>query len=171
MGPTSFVTIVLKMSCIPKFNYILQALPVRIPLKYYKRFDKLCNKFLWNGERPRLNLHKLQRPVDQGGLGIPNLLLYYYAFGLRHLIHWCPPPKQAPPWHCIESTVCDVLPPIHFITAVLSDEAQTHPILANMESIWKIISIKIKFNPHLNLSASIWLNPRLKIEKNPFLCK
>ena len=82
MGPTLFVTIWESqrfMSCTPKFNYILQALPVRIPLKYFKRFDKLCNKFLWNGKRPRLNLHKLQRPVDQGGLGIPNLLLYYYA--------------------------------------------------------------------------------------------
>ena len=76
---------VIKMNCAPKFNYILQSRPVKIPLKYFKQFDRLCNKFLWNGRRPRLNLKKLQRPVDQGGLGIPNLLLYYYAFGLRAL--------------------------------------------------------------------------------------
>lgn len=88
---------VLKMNCVPKFNYLLQSLPIKIPLKYFKQFDRLCNRFLWNGKRPRLNLRKLQRPVDQGGLGIPNLLLYHLAFGLRHMIHWSLPPERAPP--------------------------------------------------------------------------
>lgn len=37
---------VLKMTHAPKFNYILQELPARIPLKYFKLFDQLCNRFL-----------------------------------------------------------------------------------------------------------------------------
>ncbi len=162
---------VLKMTCVPKFNCMLQALPIKIPHKYFKQFDKLCNRFLWNGKHPRLILQKLQRPVDQGRLGIPNLLLYYYAFGLRRLTHWSLPPERAPPWLYIKSTLCDALPPLHFVTATSPRETQTHPILANMQWIWKRISIKLKFNLHLNLSASIWLNPKLKIDKKPFLWK
>ena len=87
---------VIKMNCTPKFNNLLQALPMKIPLKYFKQFDRLCNKFLWNNKRPRMNLKKLQRPVDQGGLGVPNLLFYHYAFSLRRLVHWALPPERAP---------------------------------------------------------------------------
>ncbi len=67
--------------------------------------------------------------------------------------------------------LCDALPPLHFVTATLPKETQTNPILANMQWIWKRISIKLKFNLHLNLSAYIWLNPKLKIDKKPFLWK
>lgn len=45
---------VLKMTCVPKFNYILQALPVRIPLKYFKQFDKLCTDFSGKPSAPGL---------------------------------------------------------------------------------------------------------------------
>lgn len=126
---------VLKMTCAPKINYLLQALPIRIPLKYFKQLDMLFNRFLWNSKGPRLNLSKLQKPVEEGGLGIPNSLLYYYAFGLRHLAHWCLPPERAPPWFHIEKDLCDPLPPIHLITVALPKEAQTHPILTNMQWI------------------------------------
>ena len=82
------------MNCVPKFNHLLQSLPISIPLKFFKQFDRLCDTFLWSGKHPRLNLRKLQRPVDQGALGIPNLLLYHFAFGLRHMIQWSLPPER-----------------------------------------------------------------------------
>lgn len=71
---------VIKMVCTPKLNYLLQSLQVHIPMTYFKRFDKLCNTFIWNKKNVRLNL-------DRGGLGMPNLLYYYYSFSLRHLVH------------------------------------------------------------------------------------
>ena len=42
-------------------------------------------------------MKKLQRPVNSGGLGLQNLVYYYYAFNLRHLAHWALPPERAPP--------------------------------------------------------------------------
>ena len=42
------------MTCIPKFNCILLAFQVTISLKYFKRFDKLCNKFFFNCNAPGL---------------------------------------------------------------------------------------------------------------------
>lgn len=86
------------MSCIPKISYIFQSLPLHIPAKYFKMFDRICKTFLWGNKRPRLRLEKLQVPVDQAGLGMPKLLYYYYAFNLKHLAHWSLPPERAPPW-------------------------------------------------------------------------
>lgn len=160
---------ILKMNCAPKFNYLLQALPVKIPLKYFKQFDRLCNKFLWSNTHPRLGLKKLQRLVDQGGLGIPNLLLYHYAFSMRHLAHWTLPPERAPPWFQIENYLCDSLPLIYFTTAQLPETASDHPIFLHLRWVWKRLSSIFKCNFYLNPSASIWLNPRLLIGKKNVL--
>ena len=160
---------VIKMNCTPKFNYLLQARPIKIPLKYFKQFDRLCNKFLWNNKRPRLNLKKLQGPVDQGGLGVPNLLFYHYAFSLRHMMHWALPPERAPPWFNLESSLCNPLPPMHYITTKLSPVIQTHPIILHIQWVWKKMAFIFKFNAHLHNAASIWLNPKLCIGKLPFL--
>ena len=88
---------VIKMNCAPKLDYILQSLPLNIPIKYFKQFDVLCKKFLWNGKKPRMHLGKLQKPIEKGGLGFPNMLFYYYAFSLRHI--GTSPRKSSPMVH------------------------------------------------------------------------
>ena len=160
---------ILKMNCVPKFNYLLQALPINIPLKYFKQFDKLCNQFLWNNKRPRLGLKRLQWPIDQGGMGIPNILLYHYAFSLRHLAHWSLPPERAPPWFQIEKHFCDALPLIYFTTAQLPEAVSDHPIFLHLRWVWKRMSLLFKFNLYHNPSSCIWLNPKLLIDKRTFI--
>ncbi|XP_038559289.1 uncharacterized protein LOC119891591 [Micropterus salmoides] len=162
---------IIKMICAPKFNYLLQAMPVRIPLRYFKQFDQLCNTFLWNNKRPRMNLRKLQRPVDKGGLGVPNLLFYHYAFTIRHMAQWSLPPERAPPWFHLESAVSSPLTPIACISAKLAQQYQSHPILSHIQWVWKRVAKILKFDPYLHQAAGIWLNPKLCINKSPFLWK
>lgn len=52
---------IIKMNCSARVNYLLQSLPLNIPVKYFKQFDALCNKFFWNGKRPRIHLRKLRK--------------------------------------------------------------------------------------------------------------
>lgn len=85
---------VLKINCIPKLNYLLQSLPIHIPVKYFKQFACICNTFLWNGKCPRMHLEKLQLPVDKGGMGLPKPLFYHYAFSLRHIAQWSLPSEE-----------------------------------------------------------------------------
>uniref|UniRef100_A0A669DHM2 Reverse transcriptase domain-containing protein n=1 Tax=Oreochromis niloticus TaxID=8128 RepID=A0A669DHM2_ORENI len=162
---------VIKMVCTPKFNYLLQALPIHVPLKYIKQFDQLCKAFIWNNKKPRLNLRKLQKPADRGGLGMPNLLLYHYAFSLWHLAHWFLPPEKAPPWFSIESTACSPFTPLYSLSTNLSPHIQSHPVFSHLKEIWKRMSKLFKFDPYLNQSAGIWYNPKLSIAKLPFFWK
>jgi len=73
---------VIKMSCLPKMNYLLQSPPIPIPLSYLKQADRICKAFIWNSKRLWMLSNKLQRPAEKGSLGLPNVLLCFYAFDL-----------------------------------------------------------------------------------------
>uniref|UniRef100_A0A3P9MG76 Reverse transcriptase zinc-binding domain-containing protein n=1 Tax=Oryzias latipes TaxID=8090 RepID=A0A3P9MG76_ORYLA len=162
---------IIKMVCTPKFNYLLQALPVHIPVTYFKQFDKLCNLFIWNNKKPRLHLRKLQNSVERGGLGMPNLLYYHYAFSLRHLAHWFLPPERAPPWFPLENAANSPLTPLSCLSTNLAPHSKSHPILSHLKCIWEKAAKIFKFDPHLHLAAGIWHNPKLCIDKTTFFWK
>lgn len=162
---------VVKMNCVPKFNYLIHSLPLEVPLTYFKWFDRIIKTFIWNGKRPRLHLGKLQRPADRGGLGLPKMLFYYYAFNLRHLAHWSLPPERAPPWYSIEQSALAPLSPLQSLSIKLARKAKAHPIIAHLKSMWIKIARIFKLDPYLNVSSSVWLNPKLCISKSPFCWK
>lgn len=149
------------MNCSARVNYLLQSLPLNIPVKYLKKFDALCNKFFLNGKRPRIHLRKLQKPVAKGGLGLPNLLFCYYTFNLRQLVHWALPPERAPPWYTIEQSMCISLTPLLFLSARMPPNARSHPVVSHFQGLWKKVSCIFKINPFLSLSSGLWDNPKL----------
>lgn len=123
------------MNCVPRINYLLHSLPLKIPDSYFKRLNMIFKDFLWNGKRARINMKKLQRPVNSGGLGLPNLVYYYYAFNLRHLAHWALPPERAPPGYSIEQSVSAPLPLLHCLSTKLSKHERAHPIISHLQGI------------------------------------
>lgn len=101
------------MNCVPRINYLLHSLPLKIPDSYFKRLNMIFKDFLWNGKRARINMKKLKRPVNSGGLGLPNLVYYYYAFNLRHIgLYLQREPPRGTAWSSLcqppslSSTVC-----------------------------------------------------------------
>lgn len=159
----------LKMNVIPRLNYLLQCLPIAISHKYFDKFDHICKTFLWNGKRARLKLEKIQMPVKKGGMGLPKLVLYHYAFCLRHIAQWMLPPERAPPWFKMEYSMFSPLAPINALSCKLSSKLQSHPIIANLYNVWKKISQMFHLNVHLNSESCIWNNPKLKIAGHSFV--
>jgi len=92
---------VIKMSCLPKMNYLSQSPPIQIPLSYLKQVDRICKAFIWNSKRLWMLSNKLQRPAEKGSLGLPNVLLCFYAFDLRHQSHLSLSPEKSLPWYAI----------------------------------------------------------------------
>lgn len=131
-----------------------------------RQFDALCKKFFWNCKRARIQLQKLQKPVIKGGLGMPNLLVNYYAFNLKHLTHWALPPERAPPWFAIEWSLCISLPSLLFLTARMPPSVRSHPIISHLQRKWRKVSCIFKINPFLSLSSGLWNNPKLLIGKS-----
>lgn len=62
----------IKMTILPKFLYLFQALPIFIPNTFFNELDSVISSYLWQGKRPRLNKMHLQKSKIEGGFALPN---------------------------------------------------------------------------------------------------
>uniref|UniRef100_A0A3B3Z6M4 Reverse transcriptase zinc-binding domain-containing protein n=1 Tax=Periophthalmus magnuspinnatus TaxID=409849 RepID=A0A3B3Z6M4_9GOBI len=76
------------MNVLPRLLYIIQMLPSYISSKIFKQIHSAIRAFLWNNKRPRMELQKLQLPIQKGGLGIPNFQFYHWASQLKFVSEW-----------------------------------------------------------------------------------
>lgn len=65
---------ILKMTILPKF--LMQALPIHIPVSYFKQIQSTFTKFIWVKKRPRLPHKLLVLPKHHGGLALPDVRAY-----------------------------------------------------------------------------------------------
>uniref|UniRef100_A0A668ALJ7 Reverse transcriptase domain-containing protein n=1 Tax=Myripristis murdjan TaxID=586833 RepID=A0A668ALJ7_9TELE len=68
---------VLKMNVLPRLNFLVSSIPLFIQKSWFDNINKMFSSFLWNNKKPRINWKKLSLPRDKGGLGIPDVYLYY----------------------------------------------------------------------------------------------
>lgn len=80
---------VIKMTFLPKFLYIFQTLPIKIPITFLKELNRTYSEFIWKYKTPRIPYQVLRRQKTQGELGIPDALLYYQACHLAWVLDWC----------------------------------------------------------------------------------
>uniref|UniRef100_A0A8C5LYE2 Reverse transcriptase n=1 Tax=Leptobrachium leishanense TaxID=445787 RepID=A0A8C5LYE2_9ANUR len=69
----------LKMSLLPKLLYLFRALPIALPRTYLLNLQSVLSKFVWRGKRPRVRAALLNQSIEGGGIGVPNVLMYYKA--------------------------------------------------------------------------------------------
>lgn len=121
---------ILKMCILPKFLYLLQALPVQIPFSYFDQASALFFDFIWAHKRPRLNRRQLTLPKTHRGLAVPDLRKYYYATHLTRLIDWNRH-QSTKLWTRLEQTRCDIpLNRIPWCHHVLPREVKkNHPLI------------------------------------------
>lgn len=50
---------IIKMNLLPRLLYLFQSLPVDIPDKQFRIWDKIISRFIWNGKRPRVKFETL----------------------------------------------------------------------------------------------------------------
>lgn len=86
---------IIKMNVLPRLLYLFQSLPVEIPLKDFREWNKRISRFVWNGKRPRVRYRTLQLDKDKGGLSLPCIEDYFIAAQIRPLVYWCNPDYEA----------------------------------------------------------------------------
>uniref|UniRef100_A0A8C5QWS4 Reverse transcriptase domain-containing protein n=1 Tax=Leptobrachium leishanense TaxID=445787 RepID=A0A8C5QWS4_9ANUR len=69
----------LKMSLLPKLLYLFRALPMALPRSYLPNLQSVLSRFVWRGKRPRVRAALLNQSIENGGMGVPNVLMYYKA--------------------------------------------------------------------------------------------
>lgn len=78
----------IKMNVIPKYLYLFQAIPIFIPLSFFKLFRQVVSPFIWHNKSVRIWKEFLEKRKTCGGLSLPNLRSYYWAANLNTISLW-----------------------------------------------------------------------------------
>uniref|UniRef100_A0A3Q1EEL5 Reverse transcriptase domain-containing protein n=1 Tax=Acanthochromis polyacanthus TaxID=80966 RepID=A0A3Q1EEL5_9TELE len=77
-----------KMTILPRLLYPFQMIPALLTRKSLSVLNSSLSSFLWKNKRARLKLAVLQRPLEEGGLGVPDIKRYQVACLCIYLWHW-----------------------------------------------------------------------------------
>ena len=94
------------MSFLSNLIYRENAIPVRIPARYFLNIKKLILKFIWRVKRSRI-VNVIFRETKVGGLILPDFKNYYKDTVIKMVWYW-QQNRQIDQWNRIESPEIDL---------------------------------------------------------------
>ena len=79
----------IKMVILPQLLFLFQSLPVEVPTKQFKEWNRTISRFIWQNKKPRVRYKTLHLPKERGGMSLPCLEDYYKAAQLQYMVYWC----------------------------------------------------------------------------------
>lgn len=150
------------MSILPKLLYLFRALPIRLNKQIITKFQSDINKFIWSDSHPRIAKSTLFKSPKQGGLGLPDIWLYYLAARWSQIAQWrIQNPKI--PWVIFEK---DAIQPYSISGLLWGNKIPNHTLekrnlsVAHSYQLWKLHYKKFKMSSTPPIHASFVGDPK-----------
>lgn len=144
----------------PRFLYLFQMIPIFLPKSYFAQLDRFICSIIWNKKPARIKKASLEKAKSEGGLGLPNLLFYYWSANIAKLTYWITmfADKEGPVWVDMELRATLPASPISILTAPFPLNTRA-PVLNTNLVVQNSIKIWGQFRKHFNLTSICSFSP------------
>ena len=144
----------IKMNILPRFLFLFQCLPLFLTKTFFKKLDQIILLFVWAGKGARINKSTLQTARQEGGLGLPNFMLYYWAANIQKILSWWY--ESELDWCKMESLSCHTSSLVALTCSPLPlsvSNYTSNPVILSTLKIWA------QFRKYFKLNNLVLLGP------------